>query len=402
MAEEVLIKVENVSKKFCRALKKSLWYGLLDLKNELFGNYNEQKAVQLRDEEFWVNQNINFEVRRGECLGLIGKNGAGKSTLLKILTGLIKPDTGRIELRGRVAALIELGAGFNPVLSGRENVFNNGAILGFSKKEMEAKYDEIVAFAELEEFMDTPVQYYSSGMKVRLGFAVATHVDPDILILDEVLAVGDAAFRAKCYNRIGQIKQKAALIFVSHSMQQVSQICTDVLALEKGEIKWLGDVGQGVAVYNAQNSSSSDEEKEENLVIEHPVKTATLDFSSLEIGFGDTIDINLILDLLEGIRESCIRLVFYNTEGQLISEWNSKKNNKILNLLVGHNHLKINIGPIYLRAGKYKIGFVLNDYTGIFVPFWSFKQYTLVVKGDFTGACEYQLPAASEITLICG
>jgi lipopolysaccharide transport system ATP-binding protein len=397
---EVLIKVENVSKKFCRELKRSLWYGVLDLKNEIIGNYDEQKIPELRKGEFWVNQNISFEVKRGECLGLIGKNGAGKSTLLKILTGLIKPDSGLIELHGRVGALIELGAGFNPILTGKENVFNNGALLGFSKKEMEAKYDEIVAFAELEEFMETPVQYYSSGMKVRLGFAVATHIEPDVLILDEVLAVGDAAFRAKCYNRIGQLRQKAAMIFVSHSMQQVSQICTSVLALEKGEIKWLGDVGGGVSVYNTQNSSTSDDEKEENLVIAYPVKSANLSFSTLNIEHGERIHINLELDLLESIIESCIRIVFYNTEGQVVSEWNSKKNNMVLNFKKGQNRLSINIGPFYLRSGKFKIGFVLNDNSGIYVPFWSFKQYTLVVTGDFSGACEYQLPAASELNFI--
>jgi lipopolysaccharide transport system ATP-binding protein len=395
---EVLIKVENVSKKFCRELKRSLWYGVLDLKNEIIGNYDEQKMPALRNGEFWVNQHINFEVKRGECLGLIGKNGAGKSTLLKILTGLIKPDSGRIELRGRVGALIELGAGFNPILTGRENVFNNGAILGFSKKEMEAKYDEIVAFAELEEFMDTPVQYYSSGMKVRLGFAVATHIEPDILILDEVLAVGDAAFRAKCYNRIGQLKQKAALIFVSHSMQQVAQICTQVLVLKKGNLEWLCDTGKGIDVYNSENSNKDDNDSTAVQVVEPPLLSVKLGFESEEIEYGDCLNMELNLTLANEMLSSIIRLVLYNPEGVVVAEWNSKRNGHVIDLLKGENNLKLKIGPYFLRAGKYKVGLVLNDYTGVYVPFWSFKVHTIIVKGSFFGSSEYQLPQAEIFT----
>jgi lipopolysaccharide transport system ATP-binding protein len=393
---EVLIKADNISKKFCRNLKKSLWYGLIDLKDELMGNYTDQQVKQLREGEFWVNKNISFEVKRGECLGLIGKNGAGKSTLLKILTGLIKPDTGRIELRGRIGALIELGAGFNPILTGRENVFSNGAILGFSQKEMEEKYDDIVAFAELEEFMDTPIQYYSSGMKVRLGFAIASTIEPDILILDEVLAVGDAAFRAKCYNRIGQLKQKAALIFVSHSMQQVSQICTAVLAMEKGNIKWLGDVGGGIAAYNSNNSSAEEDRKEATLVIEHPVLSAALQFQPSSLNFGEYLTVRLNMSLSAPVEGACIRIAFFNAEGLIVSEWNGKRLGHQLNLQEGENAVAIKVGPLNLRAGSYKIGFIVNDSTGVYVLYWSYKEYVINVVGNHTGVCEYQLPAAED------
>ena len=192
MKNDVLVKVEGVSKKFCRNLKRSLWYGVKDISSELFGS---TKNSQLRPKEFWAVDDVSFELKRGECLGLIGHNGAGKSTLLKMLNGLIKPDKGKITMKGRIGALIELGAGFNPILTGRENIYNNGAVLGFSKKEIDAKFDAIIEFAEIDDFIDTPVQNYSSGMKVRLGFAVAAQMEPDVLIIDEVLAVGDVGFR---------------------------------------------------------------------------------------------------------------------------------------------------------------------------------------------------------------
>lgn len=199
---EVLVKVENVSKKFCKDLKTSLKYGVQDLTAQIFGKDRNQA---LRDKEFWAVNDISFEVKRGECLGLIGHNGAGKSTLLKMLNGLIQPDRGSIEMRGRVGALIELGAGFSPILTGRENIYNNAAILGFTKKEVDTKIEEIIAFSEICEFIDMPVQYYSSGMKVRLGFAIAAQMQPDILIIDEVLAVGDLGFVLKCFKKIDEI-----------------------------------------------------------------------------------------------------------------------------------------------------------------------------------------------------
>ncbi|WP_379968503.1 ABC transporter ATP-binding protein [Epilithonimonas sp. UC225_85] len=244
---EILIKAESVSKKFCKDLKLGLLYGMQDLGSTVFGS---EKPRELRKKEFWAVEDINFEVKRGECLGLLGHNGAGKSTLLKVLTGLIAPDKGRIEMHGRVNALIELTAGFNPILTGRENIFNNGAVLGLSDKEIKSKFDEIVAFSELEEFIDTPVQYYSSGMKVRLGFSVAVHTDPDVLILDEVLSVGDAGFRAKSFNKMMEIMQSAAVIFVSHSMPQVARTCDQVMFMRNGKSFYYGDnVNKGIEMY---------------------------------------------------------------------------------------------------------------------------------------------------------
>jgi lipopolysaccharide transport system ATP-binding protein len=244
---EVLIKVEGVSKKFCRNLKRSLWYGVTDIGRSMVG-MNGNGA--LRKDEFWAVRDVSFEVRRGECLGLIGHNGAGKSTLLKMLNGLIRPDEGRIEMHGRIGALIELGAGFNPVLTGRENVYNNGAVLGFTKEEIDRKLDDIVAFAELKEFIDMPVQNYSSGMKVRLGFAVASQMEPDILIIDEVLAVGDIGFQVKCFNAIQQIAKNAVVIFVSHSMPNIARTADVICLMKGGMIDYIGrDINNGIVKY---------------------------------------------------------------------------------------------------------------------------------------------------------
>lgn len=248
MNNDTLVKVENVSKKFCRTLKRSLWYGMQDIAGEMVGRKRE--GQELRSGEFWSVNDVSFELKRGECLGLIGPNGAGKSTLLKMLNGLLKPDQGRITMRGRVCALIELGAGFNPILTGRENIYINGAVLGFSKAEIDKKFDAIVDFSEMGDFLDTPVQNYSSGMRVRLGFAVAAQMEPDVLLIDEVLAVGDAKFRAKCLNVISSIAKNASIVFVSHAMPQISRICTNILSLKSGGQKYFGnDIPYAIETY---------------------------------------------------------------------------------------------------------------------------------------------------------
>jgi lipopolysaccharide transport system ATP-binding protein len=267
---EVLVRVEGVSKKFCRSLKRSLWYGLCDMAAELSpfeqnSRTGSRKAEDgdLRDGEFYAVREVSFELRRGECLGLIGHNGAGKTTLLKMLNGLIRPDRGRIEISGRVGALIALGAGFNPVLTGRENIYINGAVLGLSRREIDEKIDDIIDFAEIREFIDMPVQSYSSGMAVRLGFSVASALRPDVLILDEVLAVGDVRFVVKCLNRLRDIASDAAVVLVSHNMQTIAGFCTRVLMMRDGGVSidttkpaeavvhYCGCVDQAVAVSGA-------------------------------------------------------------------------------------------------------------------------------------------------------
>jgi ABC-type polysaccharide/polyol phosphate transport system ATPase subunit len=244
---EVLVEVENISKKFCRDLKKSLYYGVQDIARELCGM---PMTDTLRKQEFWAVRDVSFSLKRGDALGIIGRNGAGKTTLLKMLNGLIKPNRGTIRMTGHVQALIDLGVGFNPVLTGRENIYINAAVLGIPKKVIDKKFDAIVDFAELGEFIDTPVQSYSSGMKVRLGFSVAINVQPDILLIDEVLAVGDQRFRRKARNAMERLlKSDVALIFISHNIHEVLGITKQTMWLDQGEVLEMGDTSVICAKY---------------------------------------------------------------------------------------------------------------------------------------------------------
>ncbi len=202
------------------------------------------------EEEFWALRDVSFEVRRGEVLGIIGRNGAGKSTLLKVLSRITEPTEGRVRLSGRVASLLEVGTGFHPELTGRENVYVNGAILGMSRAEMDRKFDEIVAFAEVERFLDTPVKRYSSGMYVRLAFAVAAHLDPEILVIDEVLAVGDAEFQKKCLGKMHDASRSGrTVLFVSHNMAAVKSLTTRSLVLDGGRVGFNGPSGSAIEFY---------------------------------------------------------------------------------------------------------------------------------------------------------
>lgn len=236
--ETPLIEVNGVSKKFARQLKRALWYALKDTGRELTGHKVKQ---DLRNDEFWALSDISFSVRRGEALGIIGPNGAGKSTLLKIMAGIIKPTTGHTVTRGRVLTLIELSGGMNPALTGRENIYIRAALLGMTKEETDKRYNDIVRFSEMEDFIEMPVQNYSSGMQVKLGFSIAVHMDPDVLIVDEVLAVGDQRFRAKASKAMANLlKQNIALIFISHNLDQILSVTNKAIWLSQGKIRYVG------------------------------------------------------------------------------------------------------------------------------------------------------------------
>lgn len=209
-------------------------------------------------EEFWALKDINIEIKQGDRVGIIGRNGAGKSTLLKILSRITEPTTGQVRISGRVASLLEVGTGFHPELTGRENIFLNGAILGMTRQEIRKKFDEIVAFAEIEKFLDTPVKRYSSGMYVRLAFAVAAHLEPEILIVDEVLAVGDAQFQKKCIGKMGEVsKEGRTILFVSHNMQAIQQLCTKGFVLKSGSLLFVGTASEAVERYLQSNTKAS-------------------------------------------------------------------------------------------------------------------------------------------------
>lgn len=249
MAADVVIRAERLGKKYLigHQSERESYIALRDVISRTARNFARTAGDILRGrpmvmgdsaEEFWALKDIHFEVRRGEVLGIIGRNGAGKSTLLKILSRVTEPTIGRVHLHGRVASLLEVGTGFHPELTGRENIYLNGAILGMTRAEVRRKFDEIVAFAEVERFLDTPVKRYSSGMYVRLAFAVAAHLEPEILVVDEVLAVGDAAFQKKCLGKMGDVARKEGrtILFVSHNMDAIQQLCGRAILLNAGMI----------------------------------------------------------------------------------------------------------------------------------------------------------------------
>ncbi len=245
---DIAIKVQNISKRYLIGDTSS--GSLQETISGFFGN----KASN-RTEEFYALRDISFEVKRGEAIGIIGKNGAGKSTLLKVLSRITEPTSGRIEIDGRVSSLLEVGTGFHPELTGRENVFLNGTILGMKRQEIKDKFDEIVAFSGVEKFLDTPVKRYSSGMKVRLAFAVAAHLEPEILIIDEVLAVGDAEFQKKCLGKMEDVAGEGrTVLFVSHNMGAVKQLCTRGLMLKQGKVVTQGTIAQVVDAYQEQDN----------------------------------------------------------------------------------------------------------------------------------------------------
>lgn len=250
LAADVILDVANVSKAYCRNLKRAMWYGMQDLGNELIGRGITRAPGQLRAGEFMAVRDASFQVRSGECVAMIGPNGAGKSSMLKMINGLIKPNAGAIEIRGKIGALIELGTGFNPILSGRENVYINAAVLGMKKREVDQVFEQIVEFAELGHVIDDPIKTYSSGMRVRLGFSVAANLRPQLLLIDEVLAVGDVGFRMKCFAHLRQlVEQGTSVILVTHAIGMLPRLATRAIVFGNGQLVHDGELETGCAVY---------------------------------------------------------------------------------------------------------------------------------------------------------
>jgi lipopolysaccharide transport system ATP-binding protein len=363
---ETLIKVEGLSKKFCRNLNQSLIYGFKDMFSAFSGNDSNK---ELRKDEFWALEEISFEVKRGECLGLIGHNGAGKSTLLKLLNGLILPDRGRIEMNGNIGALIELGAGFSPFLSGKENVYNNAAVLGLTKAQIDEKYDEIVEFSGVGEFMDMPLQNFSSGMKVRLGFAIAAQVNPDILLIDEVLAVGDMGFVLKCFNQMDKLLSNTAIILVSHSIPQVARIATKLCVLEKGKSVFLdNDVSSGINLYYSKfgnkilNVESNSKAKLEKIWIERDDGKVEKLNDNFIVPSGMSIKVFLKIKTHVEIKNPEIYIAFYDREQRNFAEVNNFPVNSLIPCLKPNyeNVFQIDFGPMNLAQGLFSITVALG------------------------------------------
>lgn len=355
MGKEPLVIAEDLAKVFCRDLRRSIAYGFQDILRELRGRALARAGQ--RKAEFFALRNLSFTIPRGECIGVIGPNGAGKTTLLRLINGLIKPDRGILKVRGQVGGIIALGAGFNPVLSGRENIYVNAAVLGLSKRQTDRVVDEIIDFSEIREFIDMPVQSYSSGMTVRLGFSVAAHLEPDVLLIDEVLAVGDAGFRAKCYNKVDELRGDKAVLLVSHNMEHVGRVCDRVLVLDRGREVFFGDPGEGMMLYRSISGAV-----ERGFVrCCDPIKRCVVRVARRDVAFAQPLEIELGVFTSVPV-EVRPRLVFFDNHSMVVAEGNSLVNDiDFCKLPTGENMLRVEIPALPLQGGSYAVSVNLYD-----------------------------------------
>ncbi len=392
MTEDVLVEVKHASKKFCRSFTQSLKYGVRDIAYELAGARVDHE--KLRPDEFWALKDVSFELRRGECLGLIGPNGAGKSTLIKMLNGIILPDCGEIRLRGNVSAWIELGAGFHPMLTGRENIFLVGSILGMSNAYIKKRLEEIIEFSELNDFIDSPVKHYSSGMLVRLGFSISAHLDPDVLILDEVLAVGDIGFRAKCFNAIGKLAEKTAVILVSHSMPQIARISNRALVLNKG-----ADVFQGNNVSEAINAFYKIFGRPQGIVTikdDHRASISSINIlngsgnsiESLESGQPFSVALELFLD--PEVESPVILIGILSQELQIVAQCNTRWSGYEIDAN-GAMEINANFSDTRLNPAIYYLTVTITDSTQREILAQHFATCRFTVTGEHIGFAPLQL-----------
>ncbi len=369
--DEVVLSVEGVSKKFCRDLKRSLFYGVQDIASELTGV--RQKSDRLRTKEFWALDNVSFELKKGEALGLVGKNGSGKSTLLRIIAGLIKPDLGTVKVTGRVAPLIALGAGFNPILTGRENIYANMSILGLSTKEIDERFDDVVEFAEIGDAIDAPVQTYSSGMAARLGFASAIHTEPDILLIDEVLAVGDVNFQSKCFRRLAELKQKStSFIIVAHNPEAIYSTSSSALYLSGGKFVLSGDVVSVMNRYEQDICYENDIVQSTSLQSISKHKSMGTDIVSLFIRnqakriidspcSGEATYFCIACKSERYIKNFCVRLSIKKQEEGDILFFNNLEDSVFFDIPKGESEIQIYMPYLGLMPGIYNIGVGIHE-----------------------------------------
>lgn len=360
----IAIKVENLSKLYTLGSAKSS--SIYETVGNLF-SFNKKK---IEENSFWALDQLDFEIKHGEAVGIVGRNGAGKSTLLKVLSRITQPTKGRFSINGRVSSLLEVGTGFHPELSGRENIFLNGTILGMSRSEIKSKLDEIVEFSGVEKFLDTAVKHYSSGMYVRLAFAVAAHLEPEILIIDEVLAVGDAQFQKKCLGKMSEVTgQGRTVLFVSHNMAAVEQLCTSGILLQKGGLKLQSNnIREVISAYLNEGGTTNDhcwqgnEEEYENEC--HTVTKLVLSNSEGEIFSPIRNDVPTSVNITGKIKnlDEAFNLGFhlYNEEGELLymSYFKDLPENDWPKLRIGQFHLQAKLPINTLNEGKYFIEIV--------------------------------------------
>jgi lipopolysaccharide transport system ATP-binding protein len=334
---DVALRMEHVYKKF---RKGEVFNSLRDLIPALTGRMFQPQDLAGDDQrEFWALRDVSFEVKHGEAFGIIGQNGAGKSTILKILSRIMKPTKGSMVVNGRLSALLEVSAGFHPELTGRENIFLNGTILGMNRREIESKLGQIISFSELEEFIDTPVKRYSSGMYARLGFSVAAHVDPEVLIVDEVLSVGDHMFQQRCMERMSSIlKGGTTVLFVSHNLKAVSELCSRSMLLSKGEVAAIGETDSVVRHYlkDAKEARPGDESKPV-YVSQVKVSDETGERSTFESG--QTVWIDIEVTARERVQKLAILLWIADEKQYQIFQTSSE--------VLGHSRFSLGPGESY-------------------------------------------------------
>lgn len=377
MDPDLRIRARAVGKKFCRSLGRSMMYGLADMGQELFGVRIDRR--RLRNGEYWAVEDIDFDLGRGECLGVIGHNGAGKSTLLKLVAGVLSPDHGQILVRGRVSTLLEIGAGFHPMLSGRENIYVNGAILGMRRREIDTRFDEIVDFAGIEDFLDSPVKHYSSGMYMRLGFSIAAHTQPDVLLIDEALAVGDAAFRSKCLNRIADLKaQGAAILFVSHSeidMARVSDRCLLLTGDPGGE---LGHPGAMLQRYRQARADSYHRQHRESVPGNDFAAGCRISNVAIETPGADGHAVSggrcrIVLEVAcdFAVADVALELRWWNSDEQLVAVLDRSNIRGRIDLTAGTQRVCFELAELNLTPDHYRLaGGFLKDGS---ILAWSFE-----------------------------
>jgi lipopolysaccharide transport system ATP-binding protein len=352
-----IITVENLSKRFVLSHEGSESYTALRdvVANKAKSMFSIKKSRQ-SVEEFWALNDVNFSINQGARVGIIGRNGAGKSTLLKILSRITEPTSGRITIKGRVASLLEVGTGFHPELTGRENIFLNGAILGMSRNEIRRKFDEIVDFAEVEQFLDTPVKRFSSGMYVRLAFAVAAHLEPEILIVDEVLAVGDAQFQKKCLGKMEDVSRKdgRTVLFVSHNMIAIQQLCNDIIVMHKGIVLYHGDRSRGLVEYEKLNREISLNPTDSETSIKFQISSSgKLAPESLTGNSPLTFEVEINAHKSYG--KSWVNFIIDNNELATIAHMRNDWYNETINIEKGKTTVKVEVPDISLSPGIYTI-----------------------------------------------